>query len=152
MKTAPSILLIDDDAVWLEGVAEYLEGKGLPVRAALGPRRGLAILEESEVLVAVLDLHMAEMNGLDLLRLIRRRWRAVRVFLLSSEDDPRVAARGLAEGARAFLSKTKPPWLLLPQLLRLLKEALAEARLRRSPRWDRLLPPPEREDGGRCRV
>jgi hypothetical protein len=49
--------------------------------------------------------------------------------MVSSEDDPSLAARALAEGARAFLSKTTAPALLLRSLLQTLTAAAAEPAL-----------------------
>jgi CheY-like chemotaxis protein len=127
MNASPHVLLVDDDRRWLEVLAEYLTDRGLVLYTAEEPRRGLALLEQHEVQVAVLDFRLPEMTGLELLRLIRRRWRQVRVLLLSSEDDPALAAQTLAEGAEAFLSKSMPPRLLLYQLLHLLEAPSGQA-------------------------
>jgi CheY-like chemotaxis protein len=95
------------------------------------------------VLVAVIDYRMPEMNGLQLLRHIRRR-QHVSVLMVSSEEDPGLRRRVLAEGARTFLSKNTSPRLLLRQLLVVLLAALVEATMRRirAERWDRFLPDP----------
>jgi CheY-like chemotaxis protein len=93
------------------------------------PQLGSALLEKCEgIRAVVIDFRMPEMDGLELLRQIRRR-RHLPVLLLSSEDDPALAARALAEGARAFLSKTTAPRLLLARLRQLLT-ASAPARKR----------------------
>src|SRR5262249_11565564 len=63
MMTAPEILLIDDDRVWLQTLAEFLQDRGFRVWTAEGPRPGQTLLEEHDVLVAVIDFEMPEMNG-----------------------------------------------------------------------------------------
>ncbi len=141
--TAPQILLIDDDRAWLETLSDYLGAKGFLVRTADRPSRGLAILETGDVRVVLLDYELPEMDGLELLRQIRRRRRDVPVLLLSGADDPALPRRALAEGARAFLRKDLRPRLFLERLRQLLASALAEAAPWSPPyRFDRLLPPP----------
>ena len=121
MNASPPILLIDDDRTWLETLADCLRHEGLPVRTADRPQLGLALLERSDpVRAVVIDFRMPEMDGLELLRQIRQRRRHLPVLLLSSEDDPALAARALAAGARAFLCKAMAPRLLLARLRQLL--------------------------------
>jgi CheY-like chemotaxis protein len=139
MNPSPPVLLIDDDRVWLETLADCLRHEGLSVRTADRPRLGLALLEKAgPVRAVVIDFRMPEMDGLELLRQIRQRRRHLPVLLLSSEDDPALAARALAEGAWAFLCKTTAPRLLLSRLRQLLT---APNRGRPFPP-DRLLPRP----------
>jgi CheY-like chemotaxis protein len=146
--SAPSrtILLIDNDRAWLDALAEHLQDMGFSVWTAESPLSGLALLERHDVPVAVIDFQMPEMDGLELLRRIRRRQRHVAVLLLSAEDDPALASRALAEGARAFLSKATPPRLLLQKLRQSLIAALRDGGpwRARPDRHDRLLPAPRR--------
>jgi DNA-binding response OmpR family regulator len=121
MNASSAILLIDDDPAWLETLADCLRHEGLAVRTADRPQLGLALLEASDAIGAVvIDFRMPEMDGLELLRQIRRRRRHLPVVLLSGEDDPALAARALAEGARAFLPKPTAPRVLLARLRQLL--------------------------------
>jgi DNA-binding response OmpR family regulator len=123
MNGSSPILLIDDDPAWLKTLADCLEHEGFAVRTADRPQAGLALLEKAgAVRAVVIDFRMPEMNGLELLRQIRQRRRHLPVLLLSGEDDPALAARALAQGARAFLCKTTAPRVLLTRLLRLLTE------------------------------
>lgn len=139
MDTSPRIALIDDDRAWLETLAEFLGGKGFQVRTAVGGSGGLALLEQGDIGVAVVDFHMPGCDGLELLRQLRQRRRDVGVLLMSSDDDPRLPERALAAGAAAFLSKNLAPVLLLRSLLEVLS-SLAE----RGVPWDRCLPVPRR--------
>jgi DNA-binding NarL/FixJ family response regulator len=112
MGTIPQILLIDDDRAWLETLSEYLQTKGFATRTSDDPARGLKLLEDSAITLAVIDYHMPGMNGLELLRRLREHRPQVTVFLLSNAEEPFLAQRALAEGARAFLSKAAAPRLL----------------------------------------
>ena len=146
MSASPRVALIDDDRIWMETLAEYLCDKGYGVETALGGRRGLRLLERGGIGLAVVDFHMPDLDGVELLRQLRRRRLNVDVLLMSSDDDPGLPVRVLSEGAAAFLSKNAAPGLLLRSLTQALSAVVAEMALRpptRS-RWDRFLPVPLR--------
>ena len=85
---------------------------------------------------------MPDLDGVELLRHLRRRRLNVDVLLMSSDDDPALPRRILAEGAAAFLSKNEAPGLLLRSLTQTLSSVFAEMARRpaaHSP-WDRFLP------------
>jgi DNA-binding response OmpR family regulator len=148
MKPHPRLALIDDDRTWLETLAEYLRDKGYGVETALGGARGLRLLERGGIGLAVVDFHMPDLDGLELLRQLRRRRLDVDVLLMSSDDDPGLPGRVRAAGASAFLSKNTAPALLLRALTQTLSSTLAEM-ARRPPqrsRWDLLLPVPRRPE------
>ena len=148
MKPSPRLALIDDDRTWLETLAEYLRDKGYGVETALGGARGLRLLERGGIGLAVVDFHMPDLDGLELLRQLRRRRLDVDVLLMSSDDDPGLPGRVRAAGASAFLSKNAAPALLLRALTQTLSAVLAEM-ARRPPalsRWDRFLPVPRRAE------
>jgi DNA-binding NarL/FixJ family response regulator len=142
------IALIDDDPAWRESLAEYFSGKGFVVHTADNGARGLALLEKTGIRVAVIDLHMPVMDGLELLHQLSRRRLLVGVLVVSSDDEPDVAARVLAAGALAFLSKTASPRFILDavrQALRFLDRTAAHSRrlLTGPRRVTRCLPAPK---------
>src|SRR5262245_62533471 len=106
MTANATILLVDDNRAWRETLAEVLRDQGFEVYTAEGPRAGQALLDERDMLAAVIDYQMPEMDGLEWLADLRGR---LPVLMLSSEDDPSVAEQALAEGALAFLPKSLSP-------------------------------------------
>src|SRR5207248_9001477 len=102
---------------WLETLAEFLRHKGFAIQALTDPVQGLAWVMDNGVALAVIDFNMPGMNGLELLRRLRHRRPDLPVLLMSSEDEPALAKRALADGARAFVAKTAAP-RLLPRMLR----------------------------------
>jgi CheY-like chemotaxis protein len=143
MIATTQIILIDDNNAWLESLAEYLREHGLVVFTASDPRRGLELLEGHAVNVVISDFNLPFMDGLQVLRNVRLRGGNVAVVLLTSEEEPELEKKVLAEGAGGFFSKTTEPALLLRSLLQAIA-ALAAAQ--RGPAaletWQRLLPNP----------
>jgi DNA-binding response OmpR family regulator len=140
---APRIALIDDDRSWLEVLAEYLQRKGFRVYTASDPAEGLALLRENSIPLAVCDYDMPGMDGLELVRTLHGQRANVAVLMVSNEEEPALANRALAEGARGFLPKTGSPTQLLRKLRQILAD-LEQDRLSTSTLhlWQRLLPSP----------
>ncbi len=145
MIATRQIILIDDNTIWLESLADYLRAKGLVVFTASDPRRGLELLEGHAIDVVISDFNLPYMDGLQVLRNVRLRGGNVSVFLLTSEEEPGLEKKVLAEGAVGFFCKTTEPALLLRSLLQAV-DALAGTASRPAVLeiWQRLLPSPER--------
>jgi CheY-like chemotaxis protein len=143
MVAAPRIVVIDDNRAWLEALAEYLGRHGFAVQTTEEPARGLALIEKDSFALAVVDVHMPQMDGMEFVRRLRRAQRSVPIILSSSEEEPSLINRALAAGARAFHTKSRPPGLLLGLIHQILKEhSPIPARSTQLPIWQRLLPSP----------
>jgi DNA-binding NarL/FixJ family response regulator len=123
MDTRSRLALIDDDRAWRETLAEYLEAKGFEVYPAESGRLGLDLVRAKDIRLAVIDFHLGEMDGLELLRRLQLARPAIMAFLTSSDEDPTLPARAFAEGARAFFSKTTAPAIFLRTLMQSLLAA-----------------------------
>jgi DNA-binding response OmpR family regulator len=143
MDIRPRIAVIDDDPAWAEALAEYLGARGLDVYRAADARHGLDLLERSGIGVALVDFHMPDMNGLELLGLIRQRLGSVVVVLLSSAGEPLLPRRVREAGGMAFLPKTSAPSRISQAVQEAVRLScrLAEENLRRH-LWNRLLTGP----------
>ncbi|HMF11970.1 MAG TPA: response regulator, partial [Gemmataceae bacterium] len=97
--------------------------KGFEVYPAADARSGLDLVQGMDIHLAVIDYHLGAMDGLQLLRRLQGTRRPITAFLTSSDEDPTLPVRALAEGARAFLSKTTPPTIFLRSLLQSLRAA-----------------------------
>ena len=64
----PAVLIIDDEATVVELLTEYLEGPEVEVLGSTDPREGLRILESEHPQVALVDLKMPELDGLEFVR------------------------------------------------------------------------------------
>jgi two-component system, NtrC family, response regulator AtoC len=97
------ILLVDDDAAVRAALAELCRTVGHePVTAASGAE-ALGKLEGVDV--AVTDLSMPGMDGLEVLRALRERDEALPVILLTAHGSERVAVRAMKAGAYEYVAK-----------------------------------------------
>lgn len=64
----PAVLIIDDEATVVELLTEYLEGPDVEVLGSTDPREGLRLLEHEHPQVALVDLKMPELDGLEFVR------------------------------------------------------------------------------------
>src|SRR5438876_8171253 len=126
MQTFPRILLIDDDLLWLETLAELLRRMGFFVLEAAEAGRALEILEREEVSLVITDYKLPGMDGIHLLHHIRQRRRKVTVVMVSSEDEPSLADRAMLAGALAFVTKTTAPGQLLRKIRQVVSTLLVK--------------------------
>jgi CheY-like chemotaxis protein len=102
-----TVLVVDDEPAVRDVCSQILMSLGLRVRTANDGHAALAILgDESLRLTGVItDLHMPSMDGLELTRIIRRRWPALGVVLSSGRVDKADAAVLAELGIAAQLDK-----------------------------------------------
>lgn len=119
------VLIIDDDAAVLKGLADYFERlKYEVVRASTG-KEGVAAFDAQEPDVTILDLRLPDMDGLQVLEALRRK-RALVIMLTGYGDIP-TAVQAMQLGAENFL--TKP--VDLPHLVATVERAIEKLELRR---------------------
>lgn len=123
MIEEPRVALIDDDPLWLDTLADFLERRGYQTVSASAGGAGLDLLKKEPVKLALVDYHMPDMNGLELLTRLQESLQAPPVLLVSSDSEPTLARRALAAGAKAFLPKSSPPLMLLNTIKRLLLDS-----------------------------
>ncbi len=126
------VLLVDDEADFLETLVKRLQKRKL---AAAGARSGpdaLALLDREPADVVVLDVRMPEMDGIQTLREIRRRFPLVEVILLTGHANMEVAVQGMELGAFDFLMKPVDIDELLYKMQDAhMKKAIQEEKIRR---------------------
>lgn len=105
------ILLVDDHAVVRSGIRQFLSGTNdvEVIQEAESGEQGLALALQSDFDVIVLDINLPDMNGLEVLKRIRRKkpQQPVLIFSMLSEEDFAMPALGF--GASGYLSKDSSP-------------------------------------------
>src|SRR5215211_6546281 len=124
-STALTVLYIEDNLSNLQLVERVLNRRpGVRLISAMRPQLGLDLAAEHDPDLVLLDLHLPDMPGQEVLRRLRAEPRTaeVPVVILSADARPTLVDQLLAQGARAFL--TKP--LDVKELLELLDAVAGE--------------------------
>lgn len=100
---ADSILLIDNDADVLRAVGDYFEGIGYVVGRADVAEAGFEAFDRMRPDVVILDLHLPDLGGLDVLERLRSQGGSV--ILLTGQGDMETAVRAMQLGAEHFVTK-----------------------------------------------
>lgn len=114
------ILVVDDDAKIVQLVRAYLERDGHRVTTARDGRSALAAMALDPPALVVLDLMLPEVDGMTVLRAIRRRDRTP-VVVLSARGSAPDRIEGLEEGADDYVPKPFSPAELVLRVRRLLR-------------------------------
>jgi DNA-binding NarL/FixJ family response regulator len=116
------VVLADDHALVRAGFRSLLEGmQGIEVvgEAANG-RDAIRLVEELRPDIAIVDVMMPELNGLDATARIVARCPEVKVLILSMNDGREYVLQALRSGARGYLLKTVTPLELQEAIKRLM--------------------------------
>jgi FixJ family two-component response regulator len=116
-STRDGIWLLDDDASMLKALGRLLKSAGFVVEKFSHPAEFLSNLEHARCRVAVLDVWMPDMSGLEVQICLRRDSPETRIIFISGRDDPSVRETALEMGAFGFLAKPFEDELLV-QLIR----------------------------------
>ena len=104
----PSILLVDDEASFVETLAKRIAKRNLKVDTALSGAEALEKLEEggaSTTDVVILDVKMPGMDGLEALEAIKHRHPNIEVIMLTGHATVENAIEGMKGGAYDYLMK-----------------------------------------------
>ena len=117
-----TIALVDDDENILTSVSMFLEAEGYDVRTYTEGATALGELTENPPDLAVFDIKMPRMDGLELLRRVRQS-SDLPVIFLTSKDDEFDEALGLDLGADDYIAKPFSQALLAKRIKAVLRRA-----------------------------
>lgn len=101
----PAVLLIDDAPLILDLLEEVLRDQGYPVLRSNHGKDIAAIMAQHRVAVVFCDISLPEINGVDVLRMIKKQTPEVQVIIISGQQDFDIARQVLRERALDFLTK-----------------------------------------------
>ena len=119
---ATRIALVDDDQNILTSVSLTLEAEGFEIDCYHDGETALRGLAQRSVELAVLDIKMPRMDGMELLQKIRAS-SSLPVIFLTSKDDELDEALGLGMGADDYITKPFSQRLLLARIRAVLRRA-----------------------------
>jgi two-component system, OmpR family, response regulator ChvI len=119
-----TIALVDDDRNILTSVSIALQTEGFLTRVYSDGESALKALIDNPPDLAVLDIKMPKMDGLELLRRLREK-STIPVIFLTSKDDELDEALGLAMGADDYIAKPFSQRLLIARIRAILRRTEA---------------------------
>jgi two-component system response regulator MtrA len=131
------ILLVEDDEVIREATAEGLRRDGFVVQSALDGPTGLALFHELQPSLAILDVMLPGLDGVQLCREIRRDSQ-VPVIFLSARTDAIDIVVGLEAGADDYVTKPFDPAVLAARVRAALRRSRTAAEDELTDALDRL--------------
>ena len=109
MSPRPKLLILDDEPDFLDVCQELLSG--LPSRpeilTATSGSRALALLEGETFSLLLTDLRMPNMDGFQVLAIVRRRFPSLRIVVMTGAVEEQFRARAYAMGIDLFLQKPR---------------------------------------------
>ena len=124
------ILLVDDNAILIGACARILRAAGLEVQTASDGKLATTLLQNSPFEAVFSDVSMPNMDGLQLLREVRRTDLDMPVVLMTGGPSTQAAITALEHGALRYLLKPVDP----EQMASIAKEAVLMYRLAKSKR------------------
>jgi FixJ family two-component response regulator len=100
-----TICLLDDDPAVLKGMSRLLSAGNWNVRQFSDPDKFLVYAKTHRPPIAVIDVWMPIMNGLEVQSRLREISPSTRVIIFTGKEDPLVRSTALDAGASAFFTK-----------------------------------------------
>ena len=123
------ILIVDDERDIRELIADILQDEGFQTRTAANSDEAIAALNEAEPSLMILDIWLKDsrMDGIDILKQVKRNNPDVPVIIISGHGNIEIAVAAIKQGAYDFIEKP----FNIDQLMVVLNRALETNRLRR---------------------
>jgi DNA-binding NtrC family response regulator len=99
------VLLVDDEREYVTTLGERMQMRGLDPEIAFSGEQALRMLEHSLPDVMVLDLKMPGIDGLEVLRRVKKRYPQIQVIILTGHGSDRDEAAARRLGAFDHLQK-----------------------------------------------
>lgn len=122
MAINKTIVIVDDDKNICELVRLYLTKEGYEVRCAFDGKSALSLIEEIKPAAAILDIMLPGMDGMDVLKEVRK-WSKMPVIMLSAKGETIDKVLGLELGADDYVVKPFEPKELVARLRAVLRRS-----------------------------
>ena len=105
MTSAAQILVVDDEASIRFFLSELLTEEGYAVALAETAEAGLHLMASQPIDLALVDLNLPGMSGMELIKVLHARWPAVVIIVLTAYASLETAVEALRQGAHDYLFK-----------------------------------------------
>ena len=120
------ILLVEDDAALVRGLAAILRGDGYSVDTAQDGPSALALVRDEPFAVILLDVNLPGLSGFEVLRTLRARGCHAPILLLTARDSLEDRVKGLDLGADDYMLKPFEPPELAARVRALMRRPAAD--------------------------
>lgn len=100
-----NVLIIDDEKRFTEELTEFLQSSGFEAFEANTAAHGLSILKRDAIDLLILDVRLAGVNGLDILREVKVKYPDMEVIIVSAHGDMDTVIKAMRLGAMDYLRK-----------------------------------------------
>jgi DNA-binding NarL/FixJ family response regulator len=124
MANSVKIVLADDHPLFAEGIAMLLNSiPGIEVVGiANNGREVLQLLQKEPCDLALLDVHMPGMDGIEASRQIRKLYPHIQIVALTMEDDAAIVEKMTSAGAKGYVLKTADKYTLHQAILKAIQQ------------------------------
>jgi two-component system, response regulator RegA len=119
-----TVLLVDDEEAYVRALAKRLTKRNFQVTMAFSGMQGVQTVRKAEFNVAVLDLKMEDMDGIEVLKIFKTMVPDMAVIMLTGHGSEQAAREGVEFGAYDYLLKPCD----FDDLVEKIKEAAAKSR------------------------
>jgi len=99
------LLLVDDEEGFVNVLTKRLARRNINVTVALSGTEGIQALRKKDFDVAVLDLKMEDMDGIEVLKIFKKMYPEMAVIMLTGHGSEQAAKEGMEYGAFDYLTK-----------------------------------------------
>lgn len=123
-QLATKVMLVDDEEEFIELMSQRLETRGLKVVAVISGEEAVAMTEDQNLDVAVVDFAMPGIDGIETLKQIKEKRPDIEVIMLTGQGTIKSGIEAMKHGAIDYLEK--------PVDLNVLMEKIREAKQQRT--------------------
>lgn len=99
------LLLVDDEEGYINVLSNRLKRRGINVKKATSGLEGIQVLRKEDFDVAILDLKMEDMDGIEVLKIFKKMHPVIQVIMLTGHGSEQAAREGIEHGAFDYLTK-----------------------------------------------
>src|SRR5215831_5256488 len=126
-RTKGRILIVDDELVVRDSLGKWFTSEGYTARPANGAREALELIQQSEYDIALIDIKMPGMDGMELQARLREADADLTVIIMTGYASVDTAVQALKRGANDYITKPVDP----DELSHLVANALEHKRVRK---------------------
>jgi DNA-binding response OmpR family regulator len=122
MPNSVKLLLVDDEVGFVDVLSKRLSKRNMVVTAAYSGTEAIQTLRKQDFDVAVLDLKLEDMDGIEILRIFKKLVPTMPVIMLTGHGSEQAAREGVASGAFDYLTKPSDLEDLVAKIMQAVKQ------------------------------